>query len=67
MLCFAQLKALDKVPMVLWSPLRQGKISEVVGRIFLGSPAAHCMPRTGGGKAAKVDHVLEEAYDIYNE
>ncbi len=31
----SQLKALVKVPVVLCSPLRAGKISEVVARLFL--------------------------------
>ncbi|GAX84362.1 hypothetical protein CEUSTIGMA_g11784.t1 [Chlamydomonas eustigma] len=33
-----QLKALIKVPVVLCSPLRPGKISEVVARLYLGEP-----------------------------
>ena len=35
-----QLRALVKVPVVLCSPLRPGKISEVVARLYLGRPPA---------------------------
>lgn len=54
-----QLKALVKIPVVLYSPLRSGQISEVVARVYLGSPSATAeakeLNQAGNGNGAGSD------------